>query len=279
MTLILALKWLLDDKECVVMSSDSKVTAGIVSYEAKKVYPITLKIDQEFIPLAIFGGSGDATIVKQSYRICEKILIELAEKEWGNKTPSFNQFESSIKEIEASLIKRYRELKENNISDTVASLILASVDTNGKASIYVFDERGLADPVHDNPGYAVIGSGFYTGGNMLLKLLGYGSKETYTLDLGALSTFIIDTVSEVDSSVGPFVGESYLMGVEEGKVVINLLSEEALKKYKEKTLKRKEIIKRMWRLLDTLEEQKIEEKIEELEKYVEKEKQEYDIGT
>lgn len=234
MTLILALKWLLDDKECVVMSSDSKVTAGFVSYEVKKVYPITLNIDQEFIPLAIFGGSGDETIVKQSYRICEKILIEMAEKEWGNKTPSFNQFESSIKEIEATLIKRYRELKENNILDAAASLILASVDTRGKASIYLFDERGLANPVHDNPGYAVIGSGFYTGGNMLLKLLGYSPKETYTLDLGALSTFIIDTVSEIDTSVGPFVGESYLMGAEEGKVVINLLSEEALKNTKKK---------------------------------------------
>lgn len=43
MTLLIALKWLFEGKESVVVSSDSKVTFGPVSYETRKVYPIALK--------------------------------------------------------------------------------------------------------------------------------------------------------------------------------------------------------------------------------------------
>lgn len=132
--------------------------------------------------------------------------------------------------------------------------------------MYQFDPRGIAEPVHDSPGYAVIGAGFVTGGILLLRLLGYTPEESYKLDLGSLSTFIIDTVSDIDPTVGPFIGESYHMRAEEGKVLLGSLKEEALKEYKEKTTKRKEIIKKLWQLMDTIEEQKIIEKIEELEK-------------
>ncbi|MEM0328132.1 MAG: hypothetical protein QXN53_06130 [Thermoproteota archaeon] len=61
-------------------------------------------------------------------------------------------------------------------------MILVSVEHNGKSSIYLFDERGLAQPVHDNPGFAVIGTEFFTGGNLLLRLLGYEPEESYKLD-------------------------------------------------------------------------------------------------
>lgn len=126
--------------------------------------------------------------------------------------------------------------------------------------------RGLAEPVHDNPGFAVIGTGFFTGGNLLLRLLGYTSGESYIFDIGALSILIIDVVSEIDPAVGPFIGESYYMRVENGKVVLGPLKEEAIKEYKEKAQQRKEILRRLWRLLDLVGEQEIITMIEELEK-------------
>lgn len=86
MTLLVALKWILDGKESVVVSSDSKVTVGPVSYETRKVYPILLPVGEEYIPLAIAGGAGDASIIKQSYRVCKRILKDLAVREWGKKT-------------------------------------------------------------------------------------------------------------------------------------------------------------------------------------------------
>jgi len=124
--------------------------------------------------------------------------------------------------------------------------------------MYVFDGNGLAEPVHDNPGFALIGTGFVTGGNLLLRLLGYSAEESYSLDLGALSAFIIDVVSEVDPAVGSFVGESYFMRVENGKVVLGPLKIEALKEYKQKIPRRKEILQRIWRLLDIFGEEEVE---------------------
>ena len=48
------------------------------------------------MPLAIAGGAGDASIIKQSYRICENILKNLASKEWNNTTPTYEQFEDAV---------------------------------------------------------------------------------------------------------------------------------------------------------------------------------------
>lgn len=271
MTLILALKWVLDNREGIVMSSDSKATVGPVSYETRKVYPILLKVNEESVPLAIAGGAGDASLIKQSYRLCENVLKELAIKEWNKRTPTFEQFEEAIKHIESALIERFRELREQGL-DLSFSMILGSVDHNGKAAIYLFDERGLAQPVHDNPGFAVIGTGFFTGGNLLLRLLGYEHDKSYMLDIGALSTFIIDVVSEIDPAVGPFIGESYYMRVEKGRVLLGPLTEEATKEYKEKIKLRKELIRRIWSILDIAGEEKFLEIISKFEKEITQER-------
>jgi len=264
LTLVLALKWVHDGRERIVVSSDSRVTVGSVSYEARKVYPITLKVGDECVPLAVAGGAGDFTLIKQSYRVCERILQDLAARKWENKTPSFEQFEEAAGQIESALIGRFRGIREQGIEPDF-NMILASVDPNDRASIYQFDQRGLAEPVHDNPGFAVIGKGFFTGGNLLLRLLGYTPERSGEMDLGALSAFIIDVVSEIDPSVGLFIGESYLMRVAEGNVVLGPLKVEALKEYKGHVKQRKEIIKRIWRLFDQVGEQEILEKVRELE--------------
>jgi hypothetical protein len=145
-------------------------------------------------------------------------------------------------------------------------MILSSVDHSGKASIYVLNDKGLAEPAHDNPGFAVIGKGFFTGGNLLLRLLGYSPEGSSAFDLGALSAFIIDVVSEIDPAVGSFVGESYYMRVESGKVLLGPLKEEAIKDYKIKVQRRRELLRRLWRLLDVASEEKVEGIIRKLEK-------------
>jgi len=256
------------------VSSDSRATMGFVSYEVRKIYPVVLRVKGDEVPLAVAGGSGDAALVKQAYRLCERVLIDLAKSRWGGSTPSFEQFEEAVSQIESSLMSRLRELRGYGVEPEFA-MILASVDPDGRASIYLFNDRGLAEPVHDNPGFAVIGSGFFTGGNLLLRILGYAPEESGALDLGALSVFIIDVMSEIDPHVGPFIGESYLMRVErteEGsrKVVLGPLKEEAIKEYKEKAKKRKELIRLLWRLLDEAGEEAVEGKLRELEEELKK---------
>ena len=65
------------------------------------------------------------------------------------------------------------------------------------------------------------------------------------MDLGILTSFIIDLVSEVDTSVGPFLGESWLMRIKNGKILLGPLKEEAYKKFKEKIKVRKLKYKRV----------------------------------
>lgn len=263
MTLLLALKWVLEEGESVVVASDSRATVGPVSYEVRKVYPIVLSVAGGSVPLAIAGGAGDASLVKQGYRVCERILTDMATREWEGRTPTFEQFEEAVRRVESALVSRFRELREQGLSFSF-SMVLASVDAGGRASLYLFDERGLAEPVHDNPGFAVIGTGFFTGGNLLLRLLGYRPEEI--MNMGALSTFVIDVVSEIDPAVGPFLGESYWMRVEDGRVVLGSLREEAVREYKEKARMRKELIRRIWRLFDVVGERKILRMVERLER-------------
>jgi hypothetical protein len=132
----------------------------------------------------------------------------------------------------------------------------------------------LAEPAHDNPGFAVIGTGFVTGGNLLLRLLGYASEgESYAIDIGALSTFIIDVVSEIDPAVGSFVGESWYMRVKGNEVLLGPLKEEAIKDYKTRAQRRKELLRRLWRLLDVAGEEKVENIIRNLEEETLKEEE------
>jgi hypothetical protein len=130
----------------------------------------------------------------------------------------------------------------------------------------MFNESGLAEPVHDDPGYAIIGSGLITGGILLLRLFGLHQD----MDLGLFTAFILDTVSEVDYSVGPFVGESYLMRVvkngDNKYVALGPLKDEFLREYKEKIRTRRVLLQRIWRLCDTVGEKYILTLLEELEK-------------
>ncbi|MBS7611993.1 hypothetical protein KEJ27_07325 [Candidatus Bathyarchaeota archaeon] len=74
--------------------------------------------------------------------MCEKVLRDLAIREWGKKAPSFEQFEEAVKQVESAFISRFRELHDQRL-DLSFSIVLTSVDQSGKASIYLFDERGL----------------------------------------------------------------------------------------------------------------------------------------
>ena len=162
-------------------------------------------------------------------------------------------------------MRRYRELRGIGIEPSV-SLLLATVSQERKPLLYVFDERGLAEPMHDNPGYALLGKGVVTGGLLLLRLLDYRPGEAWEWDLGLLSAFIIDMVAEIDPSVSPFLGESYFIRYEKklNKIVLGPLKEKAYKEYKEKIRKRKTLIKLLWNTAENIEENKIEQKLRKL---------------
>ena len=90
------------------------------------------------------------------------------------------------------------------------------------------------------------------------------------MHLGVLTSFIIDAVSEVDATVGPFMGESWLMRVEKGKVILGPLKEEALREFKERIAKRKELIRDLWLLCDHVGEDKVKEALATLSEKLDK---------
>nr|MDO8099139.1 hypothetical protein [Candidatus Njordarchaeota archaeon] len=251
MTLVLALKWGSPEQESVLVAFDSKATTPFgIAYEVKKVYPVFLDAK----PVGMASGAGDEALVKWGFETVDDVLLKLAKQE---SPDSFEAFRKGVREVESRFVKRSSELRNLGVTPGF-QLILCGLDAKGKASIYLFDERGLADPRHDSPGYAIIGSGFVTGGTLLLRLLGYKLE----LDLGILTAFILDRVSDVDSTVGPFVGESYLMRIseeKEGRKEIHLgpLTDEALIEYKDKSNRRKELIQQFWQLCDDVREEKV----------------------
>jgi 20S proteasome alpha/beta subunit len=263
MTLVIALKWVTAEGESVVIGSDSRVTYGPIAYQAKKIYPIYLTHGGEEIDLAVAGGAGDSSLAKYGYTLAESILKEQCKQKGFNCLTS-DEFGAATKEIESKLISKFNSLRKEGIEPSF-QMILASVDPAGKASIYVFDDRGLAEPVHTDPGFAVMGRGAATGGMLLTRLLGYSIQESGALDLGMLLAFVIDLVSEVDPSVGPFVGESIRMWIKEGKVAMGPLTPEALKGYKIKVEQRKNLIRLLQRVCDQQ-----EGKEKQIERYLEK---------
>ena len=241
MTLVVALKSASAEGEGVVISSDSRVTAefGLMTTE-QKIIPIVLDDN----PLAVAAGAGDTAMVKIAIGQAADILKDKAKEKWnGRAAPTVGDFAQVIEEIQARLLDRFSYLRNMGI-DITMNMILACVACEGKAALYVFDNRGLATPAHDSPGYVCIGSGFVTGGNLLLRQLYTGTLD---VDQGAtLEAYIIDQVSKVDTRVGSFEGESYYFRIQKGKPVLGELKQEAFLEYKRKVAEREKLIRSVW---------------------------------
>lgn len=255
MTLIIAMRWPLSEGDAVLMVSDTRATTSIgIMYEAKKIHAITSPDGKN---LGIVGGAGDSALVKWGFEVADEVVKEYTGEDG---LIYFSEVRRAVRRMEDVFMHRFQDLRSRGL-DPSFQLILGSVDLDGRASLYQFDSRGLAEPVHEDPGYAIIGSGLVTGGTLLLRLLGYRPD----IDLGMLTAFILDMVSEVDPSVGPFVGESYLMRVEakdyEKYIALGPLKPEAIREYKDKISKRRGLIRELWRLCDEVGEDEVEKKL------------------
>jgi len=255
MTLILAFKLTHGDGEAILVASDSKATAAFgIAYDVKKIHPIRFKGN----PVGIVSGAGDSGLVKAGFKLADDILTRYAEKEYP---VSHDAFARASDEVQSALLTKLGQLRSLNLEPDFR-MILAGLDLSGKASIYAYDSRGISEAVHENPGYAIIGSGFVTGGVLLLKLLGY-TQDVGLDGLALMNTFILDNVSEVDTAVGPFVGECYLMRIEHDKgarqIFLGALKDDALVEYKRKASRRRDLLRMVWTASDKLGEEKVRE--------------------
>ena len=243
MTLIVAI--CTDEEEegqGLVISSDSQATVGPVTYRTNKIFPVIF--DQT--PLALIAGSGDSAIVKKTVDLCKKTLITKCEKEWKGNTPTLEQLEQTIPEIEISLIKKISTYKIEKVKNLTFNLILGGVSPAGESSLYVFDHRGIAQPVHDDPGFACIGSGFYLGGDLLLQQ--FYERPIDWVSAAELAAYVINQVSRVDAAVGPFEGESWYFRLEDKEPSLGSLSFKGFKKVQRECTCKQEALKYVWEL-------------------------------
>jgi len=228
--------------EGIVITSDSRATTyGILATTEEKIAPILLG---DKVPLAVAAGSGDVAMIKDAISVAADILKGMSRDLWNRQTaPTVGDFAKAVKAIEKKLVERFTYLRKMNIEVTM-DMVLACVAREGKAALYVFDKRGLSTPFHDSPGFVCIGSGFVTGGNLLLRQFYTG---TLNVDEGAtLGAYIIDQVSKVDTGVGTFEGESYYFRIEQGKPILGKLKTEAFHRYKTKITEREQLIRGVW---------------------------------
>ena len=264
MTLVVALV----TGDGVLVSADSRASSGLVYHEERKIRPVMLRSPSgEQLYLAVVGGAGDAALVKQGFSVVEDAFRRWLETTRSDRNPDEEGLRAVVSDVESALMERYSRLRSMGVEPD-ASLLLASVTGDGRPALYVFDSRGLAEPVHENPGYALLGRGVVTGGLLVMRLLDYSPGGASGWDLGLFSAFVIDAVSEVDPSVSPFLGESYYIRYDRelGRVVIGALKEEAYREYKERIRKRRELIKLVWSLSEALGEDAVEAALRRLER-------------
>jgi len=249
----------------VVVAADTRVSGDHVYGEERKVYPVYTEKDGREIDLAVVAGSGSSSLVKRGCELIRDRFLEFAESYGRN--PSEGEVRRLVEEIEGALMSRYHRLRELGVED-YAHLVLATVTAEGKPMLYLFEPTGLANPMHEVPGYVVLGHGELTGARLLLALLGYSPEGCSHWDHSVITTFVIDSVSMVDPTVSPFTDpmSSILIRYdsESGRVVMGHLKLDAFVRIKEAVRKRVEAMRLLWEAMEQVGEEPVLEALRRL---------------
>ncbi|CCC80921.1 proteasome-type protease [Thermoproteus tenax] len=264
MTLVIGVVW--RAVQGVLVVADTRSSMGPVFLEERKIHPVK----RGGLGYAVLAGSGNPKLVKKGYRVIEETIDSWIAQN-GTRTPKSQELNKMVDTAERLLIEELKFLRDRGIDpcEDGLSILWASVSDEGDPRLYHIDCTGLADAKHDNPGYVLLGRGLYTGALALLRLFNFSPEHTW--DMGLYTAFIIDLVSEVDSSVSPFLGDSYLIRKEGEKVVLGPLKPEAYQEYKKKIAKRREAIQLLWQALESVDNEDevmeiLREKIRQIQK-------------
>jgi hypothetical protein len=224
--------------------------------EPRNVRVIIYRGDGRDKPLAVVSGYGDDSLLSSLFQIAEDVFIEwfdtAGSRSWRN--PGELETRRIVSQIEERILERYKDLKNLGITPN-AQLSLALVTQDGSPKLYYFNEKGLASPRHQNPGYIVLGSPTSVAiAEAFIRAVGYSPLESIGLNVGLLSAFMISLASEVDPGVSPYIGDSIYMRYDPGEndVVVGSIKDQVLIKMMERLERRREAIKLLWRAMDIL---------------------------
>jgi len=243
----------------VVIFADSKAASPEVAYEERKIMPIYLDVGGEEVDLAAVAGAGDAALVKKGFAVVKRAFVQFYREK--GRHPSSEEVEDIMGKVERRLVNLYSFLKWRGV-DAFAEHIVATVSREGEPHLYLC--RGVCQPMHHSPGFAVLGIAEQSA-LVLLRLLGWGPEASWSPEL--LAAFVIDTVAEVVPTVSPLMSfrDTLYIRMQEGKVVMGPLREEAFEEAKRRALARRRLFKELWALLESgVEEEEVLKALERL---------------
>lgn len=189
MTFVVALKGRLEKIDGVVITSDTQVSSNVKS-PMKKVFRA------ETFPF-IVGGAGSASLSRYVRRGLFQLFKEYHERMQGDLSCEyFDEFVySNAKPYLSEIVLNHQDIIENGHLQLIMSF-------SDKTHVRLFEvqDDGIPMRMDDDPGYCCIGSGFVTGGNLLLKQ--FYSSDQNLVQLTQLASFLIYQVADVDPYVG-----------------------------------------------------------------------------
>ena len=233
LTLIVALKGRItrdSNTQGIVVASDTQVTSYI-KQPMQKVFQLGN------LPILV-GGSGSVSLSRHTVFCLKKVFLGFREK--LRKEAGCEDFDvvvnSSIKSCLREIVKSHSDI----IEQSGFSLILGFSDATD-VRLYEVQTDGVPMRMDDNPGYCCVGSGYSTGGSLLIQQFYSGDLTLYQLTM--LASYIISQVSSVDPNVGSIAEIRFGFG---GKVI-----KPKGKIVQERLELRSETMKKVWNLLES----------------------------
>jgi 20S proteasome alpha/beta subunit len=230
LTLIVALRGKItdaSDEEGVVIASDTQASSYTKS-PMRKVFQLG------DLPMLV-GGSGSLSLSRHVIYRLDRMARQFHKIKRKASCEDFDEFVNSDVE---SFLREIVRLHPDVIKRSGLSLILSFSDSI-HVRLYQVQRDGIPMRMDHDPGYCCIGSGFATGGNLLIKQ--FYKPDSSLIQLMKLASYMIFQISDVD----PFVGGSIQMKLNFGGNAVNPIDNLELKGVK----RRSETIRKVWDLL------------------------------
>lgn len=249
MTLVIGMVW----GDGVLVVGDNRVVDGSTAHSERKVMPIYAVDGSENIGLAIVSGAGDGALVKQGFEVVSSAFTRHYKERPRPDTKLLSDDELGIvlSDVQSRITDMLSQLRSKYVPYDL-SLMIATVTMEGPR-LYVVDGRGIIEPVHEDPGYAVLGIGRESA-QLLLRLLGFNKRDSVNWDLGLLGMFIVNMVSKVNPYVSPVEEPGDVMYIRRDgdSVSIGMLSPSEFMRMSRRVEDRAALLSLVWRALEHL---------------------------
>lgn len=213
----------------IVVASDTQVTSDI-KQSMQKVFQLSS------LPILV-GGAGSFSLSRHIVFRLEKLFLDSQKK--LQREMMCKDFDTIVNSKAELCLRKIVMSHPDIIEHSRLNLVIGFSDEKD-VRLYQVQSDGVPVRMDDSPGYCCVGSGYSTGGSLLIQQ--FYSDDLTLLQLTRLAAHTISQVSIVDPTVGNVAQIRFGFG---GKVV---KPKEEL--FKERLELRSDTMKRVWNLLE-----------------------------